>query len=81
VESRIRLTGRETYINGKAQIMQPKTQKNIVYLYIPNSVPAKKEEMLRVVNARSVEELYGDITESIRFKCKINLPKPLLAEA
>jgi len=55
--------------------------KNIVYLYIPNSVPAKKEEMLRVVNARSVEELYGDITESIRFKCKINLPKPLLAEA
>jgi hypothetical protein len=37
--------------------------------------------MLRVVNARSVEELYGDITESIRFKCKINLPKPLLAEA
>lgn len=31
MESRIRLTGRETYINGKAQIMQPKTHAKIIY--------------------------------------------------
>ena len=31
MESRIRLTGRETYINGNAQIMQPKTHAKIIY--------------------------------------------------
>jgi len=56
-------------------------KKPIVYPYIPNSIPAKKEEMLREVGAKSVEELYADIPESIRFKGKLNLPEPLLAEA
>ncbi len=56
-------------------------KKPIVYPYIPNSIPAKKAEMLREINAKSVEELYADIPESIRFKGKLNLPEPLLAEA
>lgn len=55
--------------------------KNIVYPYIPNSVPATKAEMLRQVNAKSVDEFYADIPESIRFKGKLNMPEPFLAEA
>jgi glycine dehydrogenase subunit 1 len=55
--------------------------KKIVYPYIPNSVPATKEAMLKAVNAKSVEEFYADIPDSIRLKRRLNLPEPLLSEA
>jgi len=51
------------------------SQKKIVYPYIPNSVPATKEAMLKAVNAKSVEEFYADIPDSIRLKRKMNLPE------
>jgi glycine dehydrogenase subunit 1 len=57
------------------------SQKKIVYPYIPNSVPATKEAMLKAVNAKSVEEFYADIPDSIRLKRKLKLPEPLLSEA
>lgn len=53
----------------------------IHYPYIPNSDPAVKEEMLRVIGAGSIEELYADIPESLRLKERLNLPEPLLSEA
>jgi glycine dehydrogenase subunit 1 len=56
-------------------------KKKTVYPYIPNSIPATKEAMLRAVDAQSVEAFYADIPESIRFKGKLNLPEPFLAEA
>jgi glycine dehydrogenase subunit 1 len=55
--------------------------KKPVYPYIPNSVPAVKEQMLREVGAASIEEFYSDIPENLRFKGKLNLPEPLLSEA
>jgi glycine dehydrogenase subunit 1 len=55
--------------------------KKIVYPYIPNSVPATKEAMLKAVKAKSVEEFFADIPESIRFKGKLDLPEPFLSEA
>jgi glycine dehydrogenase subunit 1 len=55
--------------------------KKIVYPYIPNSAPAAKEGMLKAVKAKSAEEFYADIPESIRLKRKLNLPEPLLSEA
>ena len=55
--------------------------KKIVYPYIPNSVPATKEAMLKTVKAKSVEEFYADIPDSIRLKRKMKLPEPLLSEA
>ncbi len=58
-----------------------KPNKPIVYPYIPNSVPAAKEAMLKAVNAQSVEAFYADIPEAIRFKGKLNLPEPFLSEA
>ncbi len=57
------------------------SDKNIIYPYIPNSVPATKEAMLRAVGAESVEAFYADIPESIRYKGRLNLPEPLLSEA
>lgn len=57
------------------------SHKKIVYPYIPNSVPATKEAMLKAVNAASVEEFFADIPDSLRLKSKLKLPEPLLAEA
>jgi glycine dehydrogenase subunit 1 len=55
--------------------------KKIVYPYIPNSIPMVKEEMLKAVKAKSVEEFYSDIPECLRFKGRLDLPEPFLAEA
>ena len=52
-----------------------------VYPYIPNSVPAVKQRMLRAVGAESVDEFYADVPEGLRLKQPLNLPPPLLSEA
>jgi glycine dehydrogenase subunit 1 len=59
--------------------MTPK--KTVVYPYIPNSNPAVKAEMLKATGAKSVDEFYAEIPESIRLKRKLNLPEPFLSEA
>jgi len=57
-----------------------KRDKQIVYPYIPNSVPGIKAEMLRAVGAESVEEFYADVPETLRLREPLNLPPPLLSE-
>ena len=52
----------------------------IVHPYIPNSVPAVIEEMLKAVGASSVEDFYAEIPERLRLKRPLDLPKPLLSE-
>ncbi|MGE5484822.1 MAG: aminomethyl-transferring glycine dehydrogenase subunit GcvPA [Ignavibacteriales bacterium] len=54
--------------------------KPFVHPYIPNSVPEVKNEMLKEIGAGSVNELFDQIPESLRFKGKMNLPGPLLSE-
>jgi glycine dehydrogenase subunit 1 len=56
------------------------SNKPLVYPYIPNSAPAAKEEMLRVVGAQSTDEFYADIPANLRFVRKLDLPEPLLSE-
>lgn len=53
----------------------------LVYPYIANSIPGVKEEMLQAIGASSVEELYAEIPEKLRFRGRLNLPAPLLSEA
>ena len=53
---------------------------SIVYPYIPNSEPTVKEQMLRTVGAKSVDELYEDVPEQLRLKERMNLPQPFLSE-
>lgn len=51
-----------------------------VHPYIPNSVPETKAKMLKEIGVKSIEELYADIPESLRFKRELNLPEPLPSE-
>ena len=55
-------------------------RKEFVHPYIPNSVPQIKAQMLKDIGAESIEELYEDIPESLRFKGKMNIPQALGSE-
>jgi len=55
-------------------------EKTFIHPYIPNSVPETKAEMLREIGVTEVEVLLQEIPEELRFKSKLNLPKPFLAE-
>jgi len=55
-------------------------EKPIVYPYIPNSVSKVKNQMLKEVGAKSVEDFFEDIPKKLRFKKNMNLPRPLLSE-
>jgi len=57
-----------------------KEKQPTVYPYIPNSVPAVKEQMLKEVGAESAEDFYEDVPEKLRLKRRMNLPEPLLSE-
>jgi len=56
-------------------------EKPFVHPYIPNSAPAIKKEMLKSIGVDDVETLYQEIPERLRFKRKLNLPQPFLAES
>ena len=56
------------------------SQNKIVYPYIPNSVPAIQEQMLKEVKAASTEDFYEDIPADLRLKGQMNLPAPFLSE-
>lgn len=58
----------------------PEEQKTVVYPYIPNSAPQVKAEMLEKIGVKSVEELYVEIPDNLRFKRKLNIPGPMLSE-
>ena len=51
-----------------------------VYPYIPNSVPAIKEQMLEAVGAQAVDEFYEDVPEELRFRARMDLPAPFPSE-
>jgi glycine dehydrogenase subunit 1 len=55
-------------------------KKQIVYPYIPNSVSTVKNQMLKEVGAKGVEDFFEDIPKKLRLKKNMNLPKPLLSE-
>jgi glycine dehydrogenase subunit 1 len=51
-----------------------------VYPYIPNSVPAVKQQMLKEVGAESTDDFFADVPENLRLRRRLNLPQPLLSE-
>ncbi len=52
----------------------------IVYPYIPNSVPAVKQQMLADVGAASADEFYADVPEPLRLRDTLQLPEPYPSE-
>ncbi len=53
---------------------------NVVHPYIPNSEPNVKKEMLDSLGMESVEDIFKEIPEHLRFKGEMNLPEPMLSE-
>ena len=56
------------------------SENEIVYPYVPNSVPDVKAQMLREVGADDVMELYAEIPEHLRLHERMNLPEAILDE-
>ncbi|PKM79720.1 MAG: aminomethyl-transferring glycine dehydrogenase [Firmicutes bacterium HGW-Firmicutes-14] len=54
--------------------------KPIVYPYIPNSVPEEKQKLLKEIGIDSVEDIFKEIPDHLRFKGKMNIPEPFLSE-
>ena len=54
--------------------------KPFIHPYIPNSVPATKQAMLRELGLSSVEEIYAEIPDRLRFKGTLDIPPAILAE-
>jgi len=54
--------------------------KQTIHPYIPNMVPEIKDQMLKEIGISSVEEIYAEIPEHLRFKRRLNLPEPILSE-
>jgi glycine dehydrogenase subunit 1 len=57
-----------------------KKKENTAHPYIPNSAPKIKAKMLEEIGIKNIEELYGDIPKSLRFKGKLNLPDAIPSE-
>lgn len=55
-------------------------RKKSAHPYIPNSAPKVKEAMLKEIGVKSVDELYADIPENLRFKKNLNLPRAIQSE-
>jgi glycine dehydrogenase subunit 1 len=51
-----------------------------VYPYIPNSVPEVKAEMLKKVGISSVEDIFAEIPDHLRFKGELDTPGPIASE-
>lgn len=56
-------------------------KKRFIHPYMANSVPGIKEEMLKEVGIENIETLYEQIPDRLKFKRKLNLPEPILAES
>jgi glycine dehydrogenase subunit 1 len=51
-----------------------------VHPYIPNSVPAVKAEMLKEIGISSVEDIFAEIPDHLRFKGELDTPGPFASE-
>ena len=54
--------------------------KKFVHPYIPNSVPEIQEAMLKELGAKSIDDFYEAIPDSLRFKGEMNLPEAKVSE-
>ncbi len=51
-----------------------------IHPYIPNAAPEIREQMLREIGIRDVEEIYQEIPEHLRLREGLNLPEPYPSE-
>ncbi|MFH1851239.1 MAG: aminomethyl-transferring glycine dehydrogenase subunit GcvPA [Candidatus Neomarinimicrobiota bacterium] len=58
----------------------PKTDK-FIHPYIPNSLPDIQREMLDEIGVSSIDDLYADIPEDLRYRQTLDIPDAILSEA
>ena len=56
------------------------SDKPFIHPYIPNSVPATKQAMLDELGLSSVEEIYAEIPDRLRFRGTLDIPPAIVAE-
>jgi glycine dehydrogenase subunit 1 len=61
-------------------VIVPSDGSPIAHPFIPNSAAATRSEMLDALGIESVEELYREIPQRLRFHRSLNLPEPLTGE-
>ena len=49
--------------------------KPFVHRYIPNTTPGVREAILKEIGVDSVDQIYEEIPEPLRFKGKLNIPE------
>jgi len=54
--------------------------KGFVHRYIPNTAPGVREAMLKAIGFNSVDQIYEEIPEVLRFKGELNIPKEPVSE-
>lgn len=55
-------------------------EKPFVHPYIPNSAPATRQAMLDELGLASVEEIYAEIPDRLRFRGELDIPPAILSE-
>lgn len=56
------------------------SKNEIVYPYIPNSVPEIKTQMLKEIGVDDIMDLFSEIPDHLQYKNRMNLPEPILDE-
>lgn len=56
------------------------SKNEIVYPYIPNSVPEVKAQMLEEIGVDDIMDLFSEIPDHLQYKKRMNLPEPILDE-
>jgi len=57
------------------------TDERPAHPYIPNSVPRVKAQMLAAIGAGSIDDLYADIPEPLRFRGTMDIPEAIASES
>jgi len=48
-----------------------------VHPYIPNAIPKTKNEMMKEIGIKNIDELYADVPKEFKLRRKLKLPKPM----
>jgi glycine dehydrogenase subunit 1 len=53
---------------------------SLVHRYVPNTAPGVREAMLKEIGVDSVDQIYEEIPQALRFKGELNIPKEPASE-
>jgi len=63
-------------VKGNSLGLKERHDLNKPHPYLPTSAPEIKRKMLEDLDLESVDDLYSDLPETLRFTCSLNIPGP-----